>query len=135
MATLCDILADKYELGVKTRAAYKANDKAELARLANEEYARVESNLRAFIKAFEKQWMKENKPQGFDVQDIRLGGMIIRTEHCIKRLKDYLSGKIDRIEELEDTPLEYYGNGEEAIREDTTLNSFKKIFTSNTLTW
>ena len=48
-AKLCDVMADKYELGVKTRAAYQAGDKDELLRLANEEYARVETNLRGFI--------------------------------------------------------------------------------------
>ncbi len=46
-----------------------------------------------------------------------------------------MDGRIDRIEELEEPVLEYFGNGEEPIREDTDLNSFKKIFTSNTLTW
>ena len=78
MAKLCDVLADKYELGVKTRAAYRNGDRAELLRLANEEYVIVEKNLRAFIKAFEKQWTKENKPYGFDVQRYRLGGLLHR---------------------------------------------------------
>ena len=36
----------------------------------------------------------------------------------------------EKLEELEEAPLEYYGNGTEPVREDTTLNSFKKIFTS-----
>ena len=83
-AKLCDVLADKYELGVKTRAAYKAGDKAELSRLAKEEYSRIEVSLRAFIKAFEKQWTIENKPFGFEVQHQRLGGQLIRIGACKK---------------------------------------------------
>ena len=134
LSSLCRVDALKADLSFRIRPAYLEGNKEELA-AALKDCKLLLRRMKEFYKAFEEQWMKENKPQGFDVQDIRLGGMIIRTEHCIKRLKDYLSGKIDRIEELEDTPLEYYGNGEEPIREDTTLNSFKKIFTSNTLTW
>ena len=104
---LCDTLADKYELGVKTRNAYKAGDKAELLRLAKEEYTRVEANLKSFIKAFEKQWMIENKPFGFEVQDYRLGGTLFRINSCKKRLIDYAEGKISSIPELEEEILTF----------------------------
>ena len=134
LAALCRVDALKADLSFRLRPAYLKGDKEEL-KAALKDCKTLLRRMKELYTAFEEQWMKENKPQGFDVQDIRLGGMIIRTEHCTKRLEDYISGKIDRIEELEDTPLEYYGNGEEPIREDTTLNSFKKIFTSNTLTW
>jgi hypothetical protein len=107
MATLCDILADKYELGVKTRAAYQSGDKAELCRLAKEEYTRTESNLRAFMKGFEKQWMKENKPFGFEVQHQRLGGQLVRIGACKARLLDYVNGKIDSIPELDEKILTF----------------------------
>ena len=100
-AKLCDVLAVKYDLGVKTRAAYKAGDKAELARLAREEYAEVSRRLAKFITAFEKQWYTENKTAGFDVQELRLGGLLQRTDSCRRRLLDFANGKIGRIEELE----------------------------------
>ena len=100
-AKLCDVLAVKYDLGVKTRAAYKAGDKAELVRLANEEYAEVYRRITKFATAFEKQWMTENKAAGFEVQHIRIGGLLLRTDACRRRLLDYAKGKIDRIEELE----------------------------------
>jgi hypothetical protein len=51
--------------------------------------------------AFEKQWMKENKAAGFEVQHIRLGGLLMRTAACRRRLLDFAKGNIDRIEELE----------------------------------
>lgn len=111
-AKLCDTLADKYELGVKTRAAYKAGDKAELLRLANEEYSRVETSLKAFTKAFEKQWMLENKSCGFEVQEYRLGGLLYRISSCKKRLVAYAEGKLDRIPELEDEILTFRKDGE-----------------------
>jgi hypothetical protein len=100
-AGLCDVFAVKYDLGVKTRAAYKAGDKTELARLANEEYTAAYRLIGKFAAAFEKQWMKENKAAGFEVQHIRLGGLLMRTAACRRRLLDFAKGNIDRIEELE----------------------------------
>ena len=97
----------KYELGVKTRAAYKSGDKAELLRLVNEDYAPLEKLIPEFHKAFEKRWFDENKTSGFDIQDLRLGAIIQRTKSCKKRLLDYINGKIDRIEELECDILPY----------------------------
>ena len=104
-AKLCEALSIKYELGVKTRAAYKSGNKDELLRLAKEDYTRLISVLGAFAKAFEKQWFDENKPHGFDVHDIRLGGLINRVNSCKKRLIAYATGKISVIEELEDELL------------------------------
>lgn len=106
-AKLCSVLSVKYELGVKTRAAYQNGDKEELLRLANEDYLALEKSIPAFHKAYEKQWFAENKTNGFDVQDLRLGGLLQRTKSCKKRLLDYVSGKIDRIEELECEILPY----------------------------
>ena len=111
-AKLCDVLADKYEMGVRTRAAYKSLDKNELMRLANEEYTRAEKNLRAFIATFEKQWMRENKPFGFEVQHQRLGGQLLRIAACKKRLLDYVNGRLDSIPELDEEILTFQKDGE-----------------------
>ena len=116
-AKLCDALAIKYELGLKTRRAYEAGDKAELERLAKNEYVQVEKLLRIFGKAFEKQWFKENKTHGFDIQDHRIGSIVYRTDACRRRLLDYVNGKIDKIEEFEEAilPLPYAKNPEESM--------------------
>lgn len=106
-AKLCDALAIKYELGLRTRRAYEAGDKAELERLAKNEYAKVIKLIDVYGKAFEHQWMLENKPQGFDVQDLRIGGTIRRLDACRRRILDYVSGKIDKIGELEEPLLPY----------------------------
>ena len=45
--------------------------------------------------------MIENKPHGFDVSDVRLGGVMTRLNHCADRLDEYVAGRIDSIEELE----------------------------------
>lgn len=107
-AKLCEALAIKYELGLRTRRAYEAGDKAALKSLAENEYVQVAKKIKAFALAFEKQWTTDNKPQGFDVQHLRLGGLLYRTEACRRRIMDYVNGKLDRIDELEEALLPFH---------------------------
>ena len=106
-AKLCEVLEIKYELGLRTRKAYEAGDKTELKRLAENKYTEVRKRLLVFIKAFEKQWMRDNKPHGFDVQEMRLGALLYRIDSCRRRILSYANGKIDRIEELDEKLLPY----------------------------
>ncbi len=108
-AKLCDVLLIKYELGLRTRRAYEAGDKETLRSLAENEYARLPKLIDTYARAFEKQWMTDNKPHGFDIQDQRLGGLIRRTDACRRRILDYVNGKIDRIEELDEALLPFRG--------------------------
>ena len=100
-ALLCEVLYLKYELGSRTRRAYKSGDRQELLRLANEDYSRLPALIRSLYKSYRAQWLRENKAFGFEIQDIRLGGLAHRIESCRGRLCDYLNGKIEGIEELE----------------------------------
>ncbi len=104
-AKLADVLAVKYDLGLRTRAAYQKGDKAAIGALANGEYAVLLRLLRRFARAFEKQWYRENRPTGFDVQEIRLGGLLYRIDSCRRRLLDYANGRISEIPELAVTLL------------------------------
>ncbi len=127
-ACLSDILALKYELGVKVRAAYQAGDKEALRALCDNEYAKLPALYKKYTAAFEKQWMKDNKPYGFDIHEIRLAGTKARLETCRRRLYDYLDGKLDRIEELEGQILPYGGKGKSALG-----NGVPSMMTSNIL--
>lgn len=127
-AKLCGVLKYKYDLGVKTRKAYKSADKEALMRLAENEYTEILKILPQFAKAFEKQWMLDNKPFGFEVHDIRLGGLIKRTDSCKRRIIDYCQGKIDSIPELEVDILPFVEE-----KRSIYLNGYTQIATSNIL--
>ncbi len=103
---LSRLLAVKAPLGVKTRKAYNAGDKAALKELANNDYANAIELTEEFYDAFNLQWHKENKPFGFDIQDFRIGGVIQRLKACKQRLNDYCDGKVLEIPELEIELLE-----------------------------
>ena len=130
-ARLCEALEVKFELGYKTRAAYKAGDKDELRRLAENDYKEVEKRIKAYHRAFEEQWFHENKPCGFDVQDIRLGAVIQRTSSCRRRLLDYVNGRISSIPELEEELIPYRGFEKRSIY----CNEAKYYLTTNSLTF
>jgi len=52
-----------------------------------------------------KQWMSTYKPFGFEVLDIRYGGVIQRLKSSLERIKAYIDGEIEIIEELSETRL------------------------------
>lgn len=126
VAKLCDVLEIKYELGLRTRRAYEAGDKEELRRLANNEYKVLPKRIDAFIKALEKQWYLENKPIGFEVQEIQLGGLLRRAESVRRRLLAYCDGKEDKIEELEYELLPFEDNKNKHI-----IEKFTRLVTVN----
>lgn len=109
LSCLCNVLAIKMDLGVRTRRAYQLQSKKEILSLAKE-YGELISRLEKFHETFYALWERENKPHGWEIQDARLGGLMRRLETCKKRLKAYASGKIDKIEELEEEILPY-GDG------------------------
>ena len=89
------------------------------------EYKKAIKLAKGFYKTFFALWHKENKGHGWEIQDARIGGVIMRIESARKRLENYLKGKIVKIEELEEEILtfkeNYYYNN----------NSYKKLISSN----
>ena len=129
--TLCEALAVKAELGVKTRRAYAGRNKAALEELLSE-YRELLERLERFYRAYKRQWFAENKPHGFDVQEIRLGGLSLRVRSCLERLEDFCQGKIDVIEELEETPLDVLSR-EGHTGEPICFNDWGRTVTANVL--
>ena len=108
LACLCDVLELKADLGVRLRAAYKAGDKAELSRLANEIIPEIMVRIKKFLAALRAQWYKENKTFGCSTQDIRVGGLCERMGACAELINMYLAGEVEKIEELECETLPHW---------------------------
>ena len=105
MRALCDVLSVKSELGMRTRKAYQAQDKEGLKQLAQQDYSLVIEKMHVFHQVYQEWWMSENKPQGFEVQDLRMGGLMQRLESCKNRILSYCSGDLENIPELEEKVL------------------------------
>ncbi len=106
LGALCRVLEKKAELGPRIRKAYSTGDRAGLEAAANDCDA-ILPLLKDFYEALRAQWMAENKPHGFEVQEIRLGGLSLRLESCARTIRSYLAGELDRLEELEEPLLEF----------------------------
>lgn len=100
------VLSRKAELGIRVYQAYHAGNKKELSVIC--ELIKV---LRADCAQLKDQreelWFMECKPFGYEVLDIRLGGLLTRLESVQKRLRGYLSGRWSAIPELEERRLPY----------------------------
>ena len=107
---LARVLSVKYDLGYLTRKAYQSGDKAALAALLPD-YEKTLALLEDFTAKYENMWFTEDKPHGFDVQDLRLGGIMQRTKSCMRRLREYVGGKIGKIEELEEKTVNFITGG------------------------
>ena len=120
------LVAVKYELGYLTRKHYAEGNKAELSNLL-ESYDKVIQLAEIYLDKLEKMWHIDNKPNGIEVHQIRIGGMIERVKRCRKRLDDYLCGRLERIEELEENLVET----KESREGLPSWNSYQKSVTVN----
>lgn len=100
VAYLCRFLSIKSEIGVDLRQAYQAGDKQKLngIRLSIPEMIQ---QLDAFHQVFRKNWLRENKIFGFEVQDIRFGALRARLVYTQEILERYVNGEIPEIPEME----------------------------------
>ena len=109
---LSSVLSVKASFGIKLKTAYDNKDKTELDVIANETVPYLIEEIKDFITAHRRRWRVDNKNFGFDVQDVRLGGLIQRLEATAETVNAYLHGELDRIEELEVPRLAFKGGAE-----------------------
>lgn len=107
---LCEVMAIKYELGVRTRNAYLAKDKPLLQKLAKNEYTLLIKRLKKLFNAVNTLWCIENKTTGAEIEDIKLGGIIQRVTHCKELLLAHVKDGLE-IPELGEKMLDFYGGG------------------------
>jgi hypothetical protein len=105
LAKLAHVLALKCDMGIRLKKAYDMKDTIVLKRIAFEECPELLKRIETFQQAFRKQWYHENKPFGFDVQDLRIGGLKERIHAVTWSVERYLDGSINRIEELDQERL------------------------------
>ena len=106
------VLEIKSTIGIKLRNAYQKGDRKELAA----QYLRLKmlpARIESFYRSLRAQWDAENRPNGFDVQDIRIGALKQRVAVAIKKVGDYLEGRTESVPELGEKLLCFMGHGEE----------------------
>ncbi len=122
LSSLARLLEVKYDLGLRTRKAYRSGDKSALFEVISR-YEEASRRLNEFYQRFRDLWFRENKPHGWEVQDIRLGGLMQRIAHCRQRLKEYAEGGCDAIPELEEEIHTYNGELYHSLWTNTVTTS------------
>jgi hypothetical protein len=74
--------------------------------------------------------MRENKAFGFDTIDLRLGGLQNRIRTAEKRIKAYLDGTIDKLEEFDEPRLFFDARDDENgdVKEKIRWNGYAKEY-------
>lgn len=128
---LAAVLSCKTDLGIAIKSAYDRNDRSELSRIADHRLKALKVRVGLLHEAHRHLWFSFYKAFGWEVLDIRYGGLIQRILSAKKRLNDYLEGAIDRIEELEIEKLPYDGGFHFNDQWLMTENKYANCVTAN----
>lgn len=104
---LCRVLSRKATYSKRLYQAYQEKDDAQIRALM-EELKAIQKDMRSFYDIYRSQWLKENKGFGFEIIDIRIGGLVVRADTVLNMLERYLSGELEHIYELEEERLQYW---------------------------
>lgn len=99
--TFCHVLELKCDMGLRLRQAYASGDKETIAAIAGKELPELLVRIEKLLKALGDQWKKENKIFGFDVLELRFGGLKQRLLSVKDRLTAYVNHETALLEELE----------------------------------
>ena len=106
------VLSRKADLGIRIKTAYDAKDLSTLKEISEEVIPNIIRNLTVMHTSRESLWFADAKPFGYELLDIRLGGVKTRLESCRRRLQSFLEGKVQTLEELEQERLPYWELGD-----------------------
>ena len=127
---LCDLLSVKAELGKMIHKAYMQNDKEKISAICKNEIPDVIDRANTFKEKLYIQWNKENKSFGFDILDMRIGGMIAQTQTAKIKLLEWIENGTE-IEELKQPRLPYYVSEGQCDGEAIQLNRWERMAGQN----
>jgi hypothetical protein len=106
---LAEVLSLKADMGLRLKKAYDKKDMITLKEIARQELAELYPKVNSLRILHRKLWLQTNKPFGWEIIDIRYGGLLARINSTIDRITDFVCGKVDELEELEAKRLKYQG--------------------------
>nr|WP_294468140.1 beta-N-acetylhexosaminidase [uncultured Sellimonas sp.] len=99
---LAAFLAEKAEMGLEIKSDYDNEDQERLRQWADKRIPECLEMLEELRERREALWMEEYRPQGYEVLDIRLGGVRNRLESARNRISRWLAHPEEPFEELEE---------------------------------
>jgi hexosaminidase len=124
------VLSQKGDLGIRVKKAYDEKDLSTLKQICGEVIPSIIDSLQEMKLVREELWLRDAKPFGYELLDIKLGGVITRLESTKRRILSYIEGRTVSLEELEQERLPFFpyetsmGHG---IDESFSENRWNKI--------
>lgn len=134
-AAYAKVLSLKWNLGMNLVDAYQNKNLMAMEEIKNNQLIpliKYMENMRD--KRFEE-WQLSNKSLGFEVLDLRFGGMIQRLRTTIHVVEQYTKGEIDSILELEEERLPRTHFREAGMGEAVHFNGAQRSMTAGKMTW
>lgn len=106
---VCFVLSMKSEIGLRITDAYLGGRLEEFRSIVQSELPEIARRVRALRLFHRSRWHDLYKPFGWEVIDVRYGTLLASLDSAIVRIQDYLDGRIQQIEELEEPRLPFQG--------------------------
>lgn len=130
-SSLANVLSKKSEMGIRLKKSYDKKDNKAIEAIINK-LEKLHTDVEQLRQSHRKLWFSMYKPFGWEVIDIRYGGVLTRMETAKYRLSEYLNGEIDVLPELEEERL--YFEGPYPMSEDALgRNNYRQIVTAGDL--
>ena len=100
-AQIASALVLKAHLRRNMADVYHADDRQRLQQMAETEIPELRQRVEALWRRHRELWMEIYKPFGWEVVERRYGMLLMRLQTASDRLRDYLSGQLKTIPELE----------------------------------
>lgn len=131
---LSHVLAVKGTIGLHITRLYQANEKEALRDIALQELPKIRNSVDELRRIHRRLWMATNKPIGWEVLDIRYGGILSRLSTASDRLLDYVDGAAAVLEELEIERLLFDPNLPDGLGPlNINMSSYQRIVTASAL--
>ena len=130
---LCKVLSHKATLSLSIKEAYDNKNMDAIKDCLSEVKLSIEA-ITEFHNYYRICWKKENKATGFEIQDIRLGGLVARLSYIKDLLEEYICKNGIVIEELELERKEFVC-GYKTKNGETLITNYQIIVSTNRLSW
>ena len=128
-------LANKWNLPYLIWQAYHAHDRQTLADLVHGRLPQLIADYDRVLQSRRQVWLQEANPFGLEILEYRIGGLMTRTQAVISRLKDYLSGRVDSLPELEEARLNPLPNDQSGFKPAVNYNRALRTMSRSRMTW
>lgn len=112
---LSEVLAIKADMGLRLKKYYDEKNINALKDIVQFELPKLYMKVDDLRISHRNLWFKTNKPFGWEIMDVRYGGLLARIDSTIDRIAAFICGEVSKIEELEVERLKYHGENYEGL--------------------